>query len=656
LQSEDFSDSSAWLSTSFGVDVTSNAAISPNGTNTADLLTGTSGSTAFRQFLAGGGITGSMTYSIYAKQSSGATEASDFILRNSTTATELNWITLDFSDGSYTEVGTSEPVVIRDNGSGWWRIELTATSGITAGDDIQLYAGFSGGSSFDESVYVWGAQLEGGDSASSYMPTTTTVETRELENATTTDMSWYSPSTPSTTYVDYRANVFDTGILSPFYLQSTSGAEQILCYAYIPTRVSTMKTVSASSTQSEIAIGPLLSDKLKIVTVGGQDTNDMVIYANNDGPTSDTSAILPGAMNILYIGGRNAGGSQLNEHVAEFRYYNVRKSNELIKQMSTGLFDDEYNTDNTVKLSVKDFSYNRTSLVEKVARNTLDPNETRTIAPHVAALSPVNFSFTTYIDPLVDTNVTSPEEYLWVSLMGDDTVTSNPTSSTINFANGNVPELHNLTLWFDQPNHTTGSYRLDNAVVDSADISFGINQIAEIVWNGRALDITEDNTPPSHTDRTGLTNCLKNKLSTIDVNMNGTGYNLALIGGGISINNNNVFYGRIKLGEIIVPTGHYTGNREIDGSLNFYLKTGTNTSLDLFDEILTNVSNTDYEDTHLANINISVGSSTSPSLKLNVPQALMNIGRQDFKEVIALNVPFIAKEETDKYFNVTYRG
>lgn len=310
---------------------------------------------------------------------------------------------------------------------------------------------------------------------------------------------------------------------------------------------------------------------------------------------------------------------------------------------------------NTVQLRVKDFSYNQSSRVESISRNTLDPSQDRTLAPHIPGISPVSFSLTTYVLSVVDTNVTSPEEYLWISLMGADILSSSPTESTIDFADGNVAELPNLTIWFKESIQASGNHRLDNCIIDSADIKFDINGIAEIVWTGRALSIVSDDTPASSTDRTGITNYIKNKFSTISLNMNSVDYILALTGGSIRFNNNNTFYGRIKMGETTVPVGHYTGNRTITGNLDFYKKSGTDKTVDLFNELLSNVTNIDYEATHLALITIIIGgASNTPRLTLTIPQALLSIPSQEFGETYKIKVPFIAKEETSNYTTITY--
>jgi len=317
------------------------------------------------------------------------------------------------------------------------------------------------------------------------------------------------------------------------------------------------------------------------------------------------------------------------------------------------------NATNTVRLKVKDFSYNQSSRTVGVSRDTLNPTQERTPTPHISAINPVTFTFVTYVLPLVDTNVTSPEEYLWTSLMGADTIegspNSTPTSSTIDFADGNVAELQNLTIWFDQPLQTQGNYRLDNCIVDSADFKFDINGIAEISWSGRALSITEFNTLPSSTNRTTVTNYIKNKPSTITLNMNSINYTVALTGGNIRFDNKNTFYSRNKLGQTTVPVGHYTGNREVKGTLDFYMKSGTNKTVELFNALLNNITNTDYETTHEALITIDIGGATStPRIRFTLPQALLELPRQNFGGLYKISVPFRAKEQTGSYNTVIY--
>lgn len=311
-------------------------------------------------------------------------------------------------------------------------------------------------------------------------------------------------------------------------------------------------------------------------------------------------------------------------------------------------------SNNTVILSVRDFSYNRASRSELLQRNTINSTQPRVVTPFISALLPVEFSFITYISPILDTVVTSPEEYLWASLMGVDNISGDSSNSIIDFQYGNVEELQNLTLWFNTPNATSGNYRIDNAIIDKATISFDINNIAEIEWSGRALSITEDNTVPGATDRRKDIGCIRNRFSTINLTVDAINYALALIGGSVEINNNAQFYGRSKLGNIAVPTGSFTGNRVIGGDLQFYLKSGTEGSLDLFNTILSNIQNNNYEDTYSADITINIGGGQSPNISLSFPQSILELLRKDFSDVISVTVPFTVKENTGNYATVSY--
>jgi hypothetical protein len=170
--SDDFSNS-VWSKVSCAV--TTNAGLSPDGTNTADVIVGgaTSGVTC-SQTVSGVGAVGGNSYSIYIKKGSGATKANAYMLRNATTLTNLVGVTVNFDTGviSYT-VGSSGATIEKVTDDGWWRLTLTATTGISNGDNLTCYAAWVGGSGFTISdfSYVWGAQLEKATSATAYETT-----------------------------------------------------------------------------------------------------------------------------------------------------------------------------------------------------------------------------------------------------------------------------------------------------------------------------------------------------------------------------------------------------------------------------------------------------------------------------------------------------
>jgi hypothetical protein len=169
--SEDFA---GWLNA--GGTVTTNTAISPDGTQNADTLTG-----ARYQISLGANI---FTFTCFAKKLDGDNK---FVLRFDVPATvfaqfDLNTGTIDLTSAGYTSSITAI-------GNGWYRCSLTSTSTITITNAVVVSA--SGGTF---STYVWGAQIEASSYPTSYIPTTSASATRVADvmhvNLPNTDMTF----------------------------------------------------------------------------------------------------------------------------------------------------------------------------------------------------------------------------------------------------------------------------------------------------------------------------------------------------------------------------------------------------------------------------------------------------------------------------------
>lgn len=106
-----------------------------------------------------------MSFSIYIKKGSGATDANKFYLQNATTVTNLVNCIVDFDAGT-TTAGTLTPV-----GDGWYKLVASAASGFSNGDDVKCYFGFLGSSeTANEFCYIYGPTLVKGVSDPSYTP------------------------------------------------------------------------------------------------------------------------------------------------------------------------------------------------------------------------------------------------------------------------------------------------------------------------------------------------------------------------------------------------------------------------------------------------------------------------------------------------------
>ena len=139
LQSQTLSVSPTWIPYS-GTTVTADAIAAPDGTLTADRIAGTSGAfRGIRQTISSSAVP--HTFSVYLKSATGSA------------TTARIWV----------DSGVSLVNVTTD----WQRFSVTATT--AASFDVQISTAVS--SAID--VYAWGAQLETGDIATDYIPTTT---------------------------------------------------------------------------------------------------------------------------------------------------------------------------------------------------------------------------------------------------------------------------------------------------------------------------------------------------------------------------------------------------------------------------------------------------------------------------------------------------
>ncbi len=185
LQSQTL-DNATW--TNLNVTVTANNTTAPDGTNTADKVAATAtAATIFNQTVFGAGSASGNTASIYAKKGTGATVLNVFALRNSTTATNLIFITLNYDTGAIAYLAGSSGASAVQLANGWWRVMLTPASGINAGDDLLFYAGdFGNSQTAGNHFFAWGGQIEPGSVASSYIPTVAAPVARGADVATLT--------------------------------------------------------------------------------------------------------------------------------------------------------------------------------------------------------------------------------------------------------------------------------------------------------------------------------------------------------------------------------------------------------------------------------------------------------------------------------------
>jgi hypothetical protein len=174
-------DNAAW--TKDTVTISANSAVAPDGTTTADTITGVSGSFRAYQFVPTV-IGATYTMSIYVKQGTSPTIRCDFI--NVTAGPVFTFSTASWS------VVSGFTTTVQSVGDGWFRISATAVSSSAGSGPGWSVSGTT-------TALIWGAQLELGSTATDYQRITD-VNTEVIERFPTATL-YQDPAgtTPVTT-------------------------------------------------------------------------------------------------------------------------------------------------------------------------------------------------------------------------------------------------------------------------------------------------------------------------------------------------------------------------------------------------------------------------------------------------------------------------
>lgn len=202
--SEQF-DNAAWIKS--GATVSANATTAPDGTTTADNLVENTANAVHTVAIAPS-ISASTTHTCtaYVKRAAGNRDL--FIQINLTGGTTgAGFVWFDLSTGAASSptvlVGTFIAVSAQATvvGNGWYRCAFTFTSNTGNTSASFTIGAYNAARSYTgdgtSGIYIWGAQLEAGSFATSYIPTVASQVTRSADAASMTGTnfsSWYNAS------------------------------------------------------------------------------------------------------------------------------------------------------------------------------------------------------------------------------------------------------------------------------------------------------------------------------------------------------------------------------------------------------------------------------------------------------------------------------
>lgn len=323
----------AWTKTRSSI--SSNATTAPDGTSSADKLV--EDSSTGTHFATSAAITlfslTTHSASIYLK----AGERTQATIRLATTTLWTGLVrplcTVNLTTGAI--VSQSATVIspkMENAGDGWWRLSFSATTVNTAAPsniDVFLEAGNSYTGDGTSGIYVWGAQLEIGNGASSYIPTVASQVTRTADIATMTGTNfsdWYSAGVGGVVSAVLPSTVSGTRPALQFDDATANEVIALRGSATTPELV----IVDGGAPQAQINAGTIAANTA--YNLGAAWNTDNCAAAVNGGATvTDTSASIP-TVTQARLG--SDGTNYLNGHLQAVRYWPQRIINAEVQAFS----------------------------------------------------------------------------------------------------------------------------------------------------------------------------------------------------------------------------------------------------------------------------------------------------------------------------------
>jgi hypothetical protein len=311
-------DNAGWTKSNATIDA--NVSAAPDGTTTADLVKPTTtGLDRFIRQVPTVSNGASYVSTVYAK----ANGIGFIYFADINNAFNNVWFNLTNGTTSTPSVGTASMTSV---GNGWWRCVQTTTASSTTGTFFVALADTSGSrtstASGNNGVLLWGAQLEAGAFATSYIPTVASQVTRAADSASMIGNNfarWYTQgvgtlfaqaSSVFPASGNFVASIADSGSSANLIaLTMTSGNPSVLINAN--GSLQTLTSIGSITLQQNVAFKISATYK----------TNYAYLAANGVSSPLISTLIVPTIVSQLNIGVNAVGGQRINGTIARLAFY-----------------------------------------------------------------------------------------------------------------------------------------------------------------------------------------------------------------------------------------------------------------------------------------------------------------------------------------------
>lgn len=315
-------DNFAW--SKFNATVNGNSIVSPDGTTNADTLVedGTAASTHWIADAANLTLGESYVASVFAKK------ANRSWLRLYLLAVGDVYFDLDNGVVGTEDDGTG---IIEDWGNGWYRCIITNTCWSGGSRNMAIHVAASNGNpTFDglnqDSLYIWGAQLEVGTYATSLILSAGAPTTRNADILYFKGDDGNVADSQGTVECKIMAPNIDIAADAYCFSLSDGGSSSDMVGLYLDTTDVAEVESAASGGNAGLVTGSTALDDGDQHTLRVRyetDNLDKVLVDTVEEGTADTSVDIPDDIDRIHIGTDEAGANQLNGLVSDVKIYDI---------------------------------------------------------------------------------------------------------------------------------------------------------------------------------------------------------------------------------------------------------------------------------------------------------------------------------------------
>lgn len=324
VNSSSFS-SAGWLSPD--TTITANTTNSPSGIQDADTIAFTTGLGGY----VGQGYThsGVHTFSVYAKYIG----TQWLYLQNYNGGDFGAWFNIQNGTIGTTESGVTASIEQAENG--FYRCTITYNASISNAS-YYVFFNTTGNGSYARtgSSYFWGAQLEAGSYATSYIPTTSASVTRNADVISKTGISSLIGQTEGTIFAEFIHNGANITTTQSYFTISSGNNNNIITIGTYTNRIN--PTVRASNVSIfDVFAGPNpLTEGVHKIAIGYK-SGDFAIYLDGASILTSAASATFGTMGQLDLGNSLSNNWQLGDGIKATALWKTRLTNDQLATLTT---------------------------------------------------------------------------------------------------------------------------------------------------------------------------------------------------------------------------------------------------------------------------------------------------------------------------------